>query len=433
MILVVVDTLRADHLGSYGFRGDVSPTLDALAAESVRFERCFAPSPWTKPATASLLTSLYPDAHGLTIHPDVGPVKDDGPPRTQALSGQAVTLAEALRDAGYRTGAFVANPWVERSQGFAQGFDRFDDRGASIDTPADGLLSRAEAWLAEAREEPFFLYLHFMDVHAPYDAPKSDYDAIPATPSERVLADREMPEAMVKNLETPAEWATEAMRRDVDYWRRRYASGVRAFDRRLTPFIEHLRERGLLDGSVLVITSDHGEQLFEHGGWSHGLGLFDHQLHVPLLVRRPGGARGGAAVGEIVELTDVMPTILSLAAVRPPAGVQGRDLSGLGSGGVPAGDGVAFGSAAIAQPDLHSVRTPEHKLVMNTRTRRARLFDLAADPGETRDVAAEKADVAKALAARLDAHLEELARARLATDETTLSDEERERLDALGY
>ena len=174
LILVVADTLRADYLGFYGFDGDVSPILDRLAAESVVFENCFSQAPWTKPSAASLLTSLYPGTHGLTDH-EGGYGSEE--PRTSVLPDSAVTLAEILGERGYRTGAFVANSFLARDYGFAQGFDVYDDYAAPAETPADEILVHAGRWLEHSdQDRPFFLYVHLMDVHWPYDAGQWDYD-----------------------------------------------------------------------------------------------------------------------------------------------------------------------------------------------------------------------------------------------------------------
>ncbi len=168
MILIVVDTLRYDYLGVNGFHGDVSPNLDWLAMESVRFDNAFAAAPWIKPSTASILTGLHPTTHGVldhnrTILPGVA---------TDALSDEAVTLAEAFREQGYTTAGFVANPWIAEEYGYGQGFDRF----VSIADGDDLLIREARDWLLSLDDSrPYLLYLHLLDVHAPYRSPERDY------------------------------------------------------------------------------------------------------------------------------------------------------------------------------------------------------------------------------------------------------------------
>jgi len=443
VVLVVVDTLRADYLGAYGFQGAISPNLDALAAEGVLFERCFAQAPWTKPSTATLLTSLYPETHGLTNHE--GKYWGDGSAEaaTGVLPDAATTLAEAFRAAGYRTAAFVSNPWIEREYGFAQGFEIYDDYSTALDTHADELIDGALRWLrTEAASEPFFLYLHFMDVHAPYDAPKADYDALASSPSfgaARVLAQEQRADVMWRNMERPAEWASEAMRTQLGYWKGRYASGVRAFDRRFGRLIAGLRRDRRLDACWLVVTADHGEQLFEHGKWSHGRSLYDHQLHVPLILRPPASVRGelrGRRVAALVEHVDVMPTLLRLADVAAPAGMQGREIGNLvlGREGTTASeDALAFGSATENDPWLRSARSATHKLLLDVESGAARLYDLTADPGEQRDIADEQPELRARLVDELLRHLAAAADAALEVETGAVPEELRERLKELGY
>ena len=439
LVLVVVDTLRADALGCYGFAGESSPQIDALAREAVLFENCISQAPWTKPAAASLLTSLYPDTHGLTDHAGrYGGGSSER--RTEVLPEEALTLAEVLRAKGYRTAAFVANTWMGKEYGFAQGFELYDDYAARLDTHADEVLRNAKRWLEHsASERPFFLYLHFMDVHAPYDAQRPDHDALLAAAGsvERTLSDQEVPYNRWQNIEVRPEWATDPMRHELSYWRTRYAAGVRAFDRRLSSFIHHLRRTGALASSVLALTSDHGEHLFEHGDWSHGQNLYEHQLRVPLVVRLPGGRFAGRRVSEVVELVDVMPTLLSLLDVVPPRELQGRSLVDLLDGSRAPDEGesrLGFATAVQRRPGRYAVRSATHKLIHDVVSGETTLFDLRSDPGEQHDISASAPDVARQLSNALEAHLEELtARGPLESIQATLSDEDRRRLEALGY
>ncbi len=438
VVLVVVDTLRADYLGVYGFDGAISPTIDALARESVVFDNAFAQSPWTKPSTASLFTSLYPQVHGLTNHEGLYWGGDTPEQRTGILPAKAVTLAEAFQASGYRTAAFVTNPWLIRDYGFSQGFDLFDDYAAAIDAPADAIIEQAMAWVEAQRDDrPFFLYLHFMDVHAPYDAPKSDYDALAQAGgigADRALAADRAPYNRWRNIERRPEWATDAMRLRLSYWRARYGSGVRALDRRLGDVLHRLRKNGLLDESYFVFTSDHGEELFEHGDWSHGRSLFDHQLRIPLIVRAPEGRNGGTRTEAMAQHVDLMPTLLSLAAVRQPDGLQGRDLSSVVRGTATAGAEDVYATATETNPGLYALRTPTHKFLLDIETGARQLFDLVADPDEQHDVASAQPALADELQDRLAAHLaSSVARGVLEAETAEVSEEIQERLKALGY
>ncbi len=438
VILIMVDTLRADYLGSYGFEGPISPRLDRLADESIVFRNCFTQSPWTKPAIASLFTSLYPQVHGLTNHEGKYWGDSSSEARTGTLSEHATTLAETLRAAGYRTAGFVSNPWVSAAYGFGQGFDHYDDEHRKYTTSVVDLTAAARAWLeSRSSNAPYFLYLHFMDVHAPYSAPRADFSSLresPSVASYRVLNRREMPDVRWMNFEVRPEWATDVMRSSVSYWRTRYASGVRAFDRRLGEFVDYLKQEGELDRSLFLLTSDHGEELFEHRSWSHGQNLYDHQLHVPLIVRNPQGRNGGVESETFVELVDLMPTILSALALAPPERMQGRDLSPVLNGRAVEDPGITFATATQRTPGLYSVRTEQYKLIFDLDTSRGELFDLTQDPVEQRNASRVEPDVVAELRKRLLIHIRDsIAGGTLDAESTAISAEHRERLKALGY
>ena len=435
----MVDTLRADYLGAYGFEGEVSPHVDALARESVLFRNAFAQSPWTKPSVASLFTSLYPEVHGLTNHEGKYWGQDTEAGQSGVLAEEAETLAERLRDAGYRTAAFITNPWIMARYGLAQGFEVYDETHTKLKTHASRLFEDARAWLeTQVEGTPFFLYLHFMDVHAPYAGSAEDFGALRPSPSvaaDHTLTRDELPDTHWSNLEWRPEWATDAMRHKVAYWRTRYASGVRGFDRRLGDLLAYLRERGLLERSVLVLVSDHGEELFEHRDWSHGQNLYDHQLHIPLLIREPHGAAGGRVVDDFVELVDVMPTLLDCVGVPPAPRMQGRDLTALLRGeSLPDKKDVVFATATQRTPALHAARTEYYKILYNTKNRGYWLFDLRRDPGEQHNVADLRLEAGRKLLARLLQHLEQsLAGGRLDGGTTAIPEDVRERLESLGY
>jgi len=437
LILLLIDTLRADHLGAYGFPADVSPNLDRLAAESLVFESCFAQAPWTPPSIATLFTSLHLEVHGLNRFADhrfADP--GGGAPRVAVLPESASTLAESLRAAGYTTAGFVGNPWLDRTLGLAQGFDVYEDRDLSNRVPATLLLLAARDWLhTRPSGAPFFLYLHLMDVHEPYDAPQEDFDALwPAleAPAGRVLGQAELPPDA---MDPPGLRPADDRRNRLDYWRTRYAAGVRALDRRLGTFLDELRESGLLDRSYLVLTSDHGEELFEHAGWGHGESLHEHQLRVPLLVRPPSGVGGGRLVREPAGLVDLMPTLLSVLEVDAPPALQGTDRSAVFSeGGGEARPSVFFSTAVVDRPGLHALRSPRFKLIVDLETDEVALYDVVADPGEHENLAAAESETVAELRALLSAHL--AATAGAATPErrdAEVPPEVLERLRGLGY
>lgn len=442
ILLILVDTLRADYLGTYGFQGPISPNLDRLARESIVFDRAYSQAPWTKPAIATLFTGLEVPVHRVTTHRGEygeagGPLRREGV-ETDALPEQAETLAEALKAAGYETAAIVSNPWIRPKHGFAQGFDEFNDTFAANDTPAKRILESASAWLsARDAKRPFFLYLHFMDVHDPYDAPDEDVDAVRASESfgeDMRLGRAQLPNGMMIGMKSRRlEWVETDAVHDLREWRVRYAAGVHAFDRRIAGFLDELRGNGTLDRSVVVLTSDHGEELYENGDWAHGKNLHNHQLHVPLFVRLPGGAQGGRRVADLTALTDVMPTVLGLAGAPVPKSAQGRDLLAPQDASSPPRTAV-FASGVKWQPDEHAVQSGDRKLIRNLRTGRTDLYDTVADPWEQRDVADERTVEVFQLGEVLDRHLAEAAsHPGIGRATAEIDPEAQERLRSLGY
>ncbi len=436
IVLILADTLRADYLGFHGFQGDISPHLDRLASESIVFENCLAQAPWTKPSVASLFTSTYPRVHKLTNHDGMFWGDSDEEARTGVLPDALTTLAESLRHAGYRTAGFVTNPWVDALFGFAQGFEVFDNEHMGRQVPGDVVLAAARDWLA-AREtdEPFFLYVHLMDVHDPYDAPIRDSALLHSSPSlGGDLPLSEAPPAYLLSRQDPN--FTDDAKHKLKFWRSRYAANVRSLDRKLSFFIDYLRSAGLLDTSVLVFTSDHGDELHEHGGWTHGFTLHHHQLHVPLLIRNPGGAGGGRRVETGVELIDLMPTLIARAGAVVPQEAQGRDLSGWLNGTARQEPAYrSWASAVRLIPNMYALRTERYSLLVHLDTDEAWLYDRTLDPGEQWNIATREPERVAELRQQLATHLMEMdARDAPEPVQTPVDDEDlRQRLKALGY
>jgi arylsulfatase A-like enzyme len=326
VLLVVVDTLRADAVGAG------TPRWSALAAEGARFETCRAPSSWTKPSTASLMTALYPSEHGALEFESV-------------LPGAATTLAETLRAAGWRTAAFTDNPFVSVEYGFGQGFDAFSGRapstvargtlllqalsqvrlrlaggaaysfGPGVEIGADGILGGAVDFLLAQDARPAFAYAHLIEPHYPYTPP-------PPFDGGRPRVDPPHSSGILPFDSFPALPAA-----DVATMRANYAGEVSAADAALGRALDRLRAAGRLDGTIVVVTSDHGEEFHEHGGWTHGQSLYEELVRVPLVIRGPGGAPGaGRRIEAPVSLVDVAPTVLDLAGVASGAPASGRSL-----------------------------------------------------------------------------------------------------------
>jgi arylsulfatase A-like enzyme len=403
IVLIVADTVRADYLGYHGFRGPSSPALDLLASESVQFRNCFSQAPWTKPSVASLFTSLDPLRHGMTDAHDAGWTFPDGPPRLQRLSGEAVTLAEALRDAGYSTAARVSNPWLKAVTGFAQGFDDWREQRDGGTGPTTEILSAISAL---RKEQPFFLYLHFMGAHGPYGAaPKSTgaFEELKRSPSlgGEVLLTPDQAAGRPDYLGELLRFGSAGAERRLRNWKAGYALGVRGMDDEIGALIDGLRQSGVLEDTLLVFTSDHGEEFLEHGEWEHGRTLCNHQLHVPLLVRLPGPTRTGRVIERAVSLADLMPTLLSRAGVTlGEHEMHGLDLSPLLAADVSAAPkaAVVFASGIKGAPRSVAVQDGQYKLIVDHETGTSRYYDLAVDPEER----AAKASVPSAIAKNLE-------------------------------
>jgi len=440
VILIVIDTLRADYLGTYGFDGPISPELDRLAEESVLFEKCSSQAPWTTPSMAAMMTSLYPEAHGVRLAPDDPRDQKTWRKRwTRAIPDSTTTLAESLRERGYRTAGFVANPFLVRGLGFEQGFDTFDESTALRgDRDSTMLLDAGLQWLRsmESTGDPTFLYLHLMDVHGPYKAPEADFQAV------REAAGLGLPRRLTWNdfnriqpyLRSP-KWAKGPDQAELRLWRGRYAAGVHAADRRVGRFIQALRDEELWDNQFVVVTSDHGEELFDHGGWDHGFSLHEHQLHVPLMIRFPQSHFGGLRISELVRLVDLMPTLLALTGSDMQPGMTGLDLLPLTTENEVKGTRrFAFATSAKEHLGDTSIFDGRFKLISYLSTQQLRLYDIAIDPEERTNLADDEPDIVAHLSEQLN---EEIARVCPGESTTDIAgevpQEQLDRLRELGY
>ncbi len=415
VILISLDTLRADRIGAYGSRLPLSPTLDRLAGESVVFERAVAQCSHTFDSHKSLFLSRYPTRSEDTD----------------------LYLAEAFLQAGYQTAAFTGGGMLAGELGFNRGFEVYEEhKGGFTDS-----LPRFEAWLGgrdPAAGRPFFVFLHSYDIHTPYDPPPpydsefyGDYDG-PIEPAKtsslvRQFMGLDPPGADFANVK----W-TEGDRRWLEAL---YNGGIREVDE---VYIKRLLASLTASPSwswgrdILAVFSDHGEEFFDHGSLGHGITLFQEMVHVPLLIRLAGGAHGGSRVGTQVELMDVGPTLLELTGAPVPERFRGRSLLPLVVGLPGAADRVAI---SLTVGGLRSIIDPPWKLIYSDPKKAQLLFNLEADPRETTSVAAAHPDVVKRLRELLTASL---AGTQVVRDEIITADEVTdpaliEQLRALGY
>ncbi len=421
VIVLMIDTLRRDHLGCYGYSRDTSPHIDALAQDAIVFDSSTTSGNFTVPSIASLFTGLYPSQHGMIAVNDELPV---------ALH----TLAEAFHLAGYRTGAVVGNPILRPESGFARGFDFFEPKpvpgwiqqrttalerafariwGGDEPGVVQDLVPSALQWLNEPSPRPPFLYLHLLEPHSPY-----------APPLEHVSRFLES-EDSIRVMDPPNIWKYRSLEKwenfeefdsppVVDDAKRRnmvglYDGEIRYVDTWIGSFLDALREEGVYDEAVIVLLSDHGEEFDDHGGWFHGLTVYQEMVAMPLIIKLPHHRSAGSRSDLPVDMVDLAATVSSLAGLDPVWNGPGEDYSAtihrLSQSASARAPSVSF---VERPPFLYGFRSGNWKLIRRVRddVQTDRLFDLATDPGETTDLGTAYPDSLLSLQSRLGALLD---------------------------
>jgi arylsulfatase A-like enzyme len=354
VVIITLDTMRADRLPAYGFNGVATPALDRLAAEGVLFEQAFAATPLTLPSHATLFTGLFPPRLG---------VRDNA---GASVAPAFRTLAEVLSGHGLATAAFVASSVLAPERGLDQGFATYSTGqsarcpgSARARRPADAVMDESLGWLETFDSGPFFLWVHLYDTHRPHRLP-ADYTRAYADP---------------------------------------YAAAIAFEDAQIARLVAHLEARGRLDDTLIVVAGDHGESLGDHGEDGHGIFIYQEALHVPLMFRGPGLAP--RRVRAPVRLADVTPTILELVGEEPPP-LDGISLGGLITGGAEGRPREVYAESLYPQrfgwAPLRSLRADRYKLIDAPRPE---LYDLQADPREQRNIFASSPAVAAAMRRRL--------------------------------
>ncbi len=406
--LLTVDTLRADHLGCYGYPRPTSPFLDAFAQTGALAERFFAPAIPTHPSYTTLLTGQFPTTHNIVAHGG-----------RAELAREAPNLAEQFLQAGYAT-CSVDNLWRQRFW-FGRGFEFIIDPSTRhellLAVTCEELNHRAIPWLREHRDEPFFLFMHYWDPHYPYTPPERYrhlfYEGNPVDPRNHSLDEWwEHPiGAMAREtwLRTPQGVVTDAA-----YVSAMYDQEIRHLDDGLRDLVGAIDELGLAEQTLVVVVADHGESMTEHGVFFSHLGLHDPVLHVPVLLRQPGRVPGGLRLPQMLQHVDLAPTLLEAAGLPIPRAMEGRSFWGLATGASREGGYAEVLSLECTWQASWSLRTERYKLILGREADEAgayprELYDLLADPREERNLVAERPE----LAARLEARLEELVAERL--------------------
>jgi arylsulfatase A-like enzyme len=397
VLFLLVDTLRADHVGVYGARPSPTPNLDAFAARARVYRRMISQAPWTMPAVATLLTGLHPRSHGVQGSRD-GATKGIEA-ETAYLGSELATLPELALDAGVTTVGVSANPLVTVATNFAQGFESWvelEPRERHAEWPdADAVNDAFLAWLRRNREHRFFAYLHYMDPHDPYRPDDAHWPDRPAAIDEDVgdgdirrVADR-------VNRQGGARLDPTALA----YVKRLYEGEVRSWDAALPALLDGLRAVGRAESTVIVVTSDHGEEFQEHGRLVHGIHLYEELLHVPLLIAGPGIAPG--PIDALAQTVDLFPTVATMLGLRVPAALPGQDLLGALAERSVISETRRGVAGDVTPAHLVSIRTPSHKLIWAPDLDHVELYDLVGDPAEQRSLgeAAEREPLLSRLAA----------------------------------
>lgn len=395
LLLITLDTTRADRLGAWGGPEGLTPVLDDLAAQSVVFERAYAPVPITLPSHTSLMTGLYPPEHGLRVNSGLN-----------RLGAAVPVLSEQLRNRGYATGAFLGAFVLDRRFGLDRGFDVYDDRMEEAHGPTPGdahghkmrigerVVDAALAWFNARPKKPFFCWVHLFDPHTPYH------------PRPELFGEK--------------------------YVDRPYDAGIAYVDRQIGRLLQHLRDNGLDQKTIVVVVGDHGESLDEHGERTHGFTLYDATLHVPAMIHWPGAEAPVRRIAAPISLVDFYPTLLAELAPGTKVECSGRNL-------LPACHGAELPAVPlyaesnhpfeeIGAAPLRSLVTEKWKYI---RSPRRELYDLAGDPEELRNVAADQVDLVK----ELDGRLQELESSFVLKEPVTMvmGAHERRKLASLGY
>jgi arylsulfatase A-like enzyme len=425
VVLISIDTWRADRMSLYGYDRPTTPFLEEFAKEAVVFDRFFHSGGGTLPSHMTMMTSLNPRTH--FIHPG----------NQRVLEDERITLAEQLKDVGYTTAAFTDGGWMRGKFGFTQGFDSFDDGAGRFKR----ILPKAYEWLDEHSQEKFFLFLHTYDVHSehktklPYSCPgglELTYVDPSVTTFDGCRHDKcatyllTWINSQVKDEGAMASDFFEP--EEIEYISSLYDGCINYVDEKIAEIVGVLKEKGVYDETLLIITSDHGEEFAEHGLFLHDQGGFEEYVWMPLIMRFPDGRYGGQRIEHWGALVDLMPTVLDFLHVPVNDHAQGSSL---------------MPSIVEDRPVRHDVHFYDVLKVDNWKyfSSKKMLFDVAADPREVVNIYDQHPEVVSMLETRvrdliridIQAYDEFQAAITAPTGEVELSDEEKENLKALGY
>lgn len=445
VIFIQADTLRRDHLPFYGYERDTAPTLSKMVSEGVLFTDNVSPGSWTKVATPAIMTSLYPTTNTVAEFAD-------------RLPAAAVTLAELYREAGYATLSYSSVMFTGKFSNLHQGYDELHEFGSLPEnSPKTGreYVDRLTSWIDRHPKTPFFAYLQAFDPHSPFE-PRRPYNTMWADPAGRDEHLRQLAKLKPfieksffyqQQLATRKEMDAAGMdsKPFVDYQKDWYDGSIRGMDTEIGRLLEHLKQNGLLESTLIVFFADHGEEFHEHGGVFHGQSVYGELTNVPLFFYWPAGLPGGVVVPETVRSIDIMPTVVKLSGLPAPAQMQGQSLLPLMTKST---DGEWQPQPAISENITSksgellatAISSSEWRLIHNTVIPNEdrpeyELFDRRTDPLDLKNVADEHADIVERMKKELEQWRESAVTAKLSAEDSTadMTPQEIEKLKSLGY
>jgi len=384
VLLIGIETLRADHVGCMGYSKNTTPTLNTVAKEGVVFSKAMATASWTMPAVMSVLTSLYPEVHGTSNY-------------DRKLPEDVVTLTKVLRENGYKTVAFVSNPTLDGRHGFCQGFELYDDFSVWLDfvglgkhvlghdtapnpdvhqtLTSDPLTRAALGWLERHYQEPFFMFVFYFDPH---------YDYIPPPPFDTMFDPNYDGSVDGRGIVEEPRRSNRPPQRDLDHIVALYDGEIRYTDTYISKLLDAFAKFGILDQTFVVIFGDHGDEFYEHGRTGHAHSLYNELIHIPLILRWPSRIPEGKHIGALTSQVDIMPTVLDYLGIKHQRPMQGTSLRGLIEGRV---CGVHEFVFAGGSADRCAVIGNRSKMILNPGAGGREFYDILNDPGEQNSVA----------------------------------------------
>ena len=384
VLLIGVETLRADHVSCLGYTRATTPTLDKLAKEGALFSKAIATSSWTMPTNMSIFTSLYPGVHKTTDY-------------QKKLPQGRSTLADIMKTQGYTTAAFVSNPTLGSQYGFSQGFDLYDDFSVDLDLGLNlfedndkggkkvhnAMTSKAVnrsaiSWLQKNYDNPFFMFVFYFDPH---------YDYIPPPPFDTIFDpnyDGRTDGRGIVNKPQPQP-------RDLEHIIALYDGEILYTDGYVSKLLEKFAEYGIIDNTLVVIYSDHGDEFYEHGSTAHGHSLHNELTHIPLIFNWPRAIAGNKKIDCLVSQIDIMPTILDYLDIQYSSDMQGKSLKGLIEGKEENPHDIVYGEVSIHPNKLFAAaRSRNYKFILDLQTGKKQLFNINDDPDEQINIYLEK-------------------------------------------